>query len=321
MLGRFALLLGLCLLSLVAYLWPQLLPAGAADPFLRSRPYLNWLIAATMLAIGWMLPRDEIEAVLRRWPTVLGGTLIQYGSMPLLAFAVAHTFRLDATSTLGLVMAGCVPGAMASNVLTLLARGNVSYSVSLTTTATLTSPAIVPVALWLALGTEIPPRKLLQMSLTLCALVVIPVVVGYVMGRTLPAWRRIARWIGPPIANGVILWIIAVVVAVNRERIGQTSLLLLSALLTLNLLGYLAGYFGARALRLPEGMRRALTLEVGTQNAGLGTVLVLSQFADQEAAAIPTALYAFGCMFTGTVLALSWSKREAALPEAGQRHT
>jgi bile acid:Na+ symporter, BASS family len=62
-------------------------------------------------------------------------------------------------------------------------------------------------------------------------------------------------------------------------------------------------------MRLPSAMRRALTLEVGMQNAGLGTMLVLRLFADTPAAAIPTAAYTFGCMLTGTVLAQVWGRR------------
>jgi BASS family bile acid:Na+ symporter len=63
-------------------------------------------------------------------------------------------------------------------------------------------------------------------------------------------------------------------------------------------------------MRIPDAMRRALTLEVGMQNAGLGTGLILTLFPDHPAAAIPTAAYTFGCMFTGTLLAHVWSRRD-----------
>jgi BASS family bile acid:Na+ symporter len=59
-------------------------------------------------------------------------------------------------------------------------------------------------------------------------------------------------------------------------------------------------------------MRRALSLEVGMQNAGLGTVLATSFFGDRPAVAIPAAMYTFGCMFTGTVLARGWMAVDAS---------
>jgi len=72
-------------------------------------------------------------------------------------------------------------------------------------------------------------------------------------------------------------------------------------LLGLNLLGYLAGYLGGKALRLPSGMERARTLEIGMQNAVLEALLSANLFGDAES--LPPALYTFGCMATGTVLA------------------
>ena len=118
--------------------------------------------------------------------------------------------------------------------------------------------------------------------------------------------------------NGTIVWIIAVVVAQNRENLatvfdsGGAALSLAVGLLALNILGYLAGFGGGAALGLPDGMRRALTIEIGMQNAGLGTSLVQQFFKDEPAAALPPALYTFGCMLTGTLLAQWWSRNPPA---------
>jgi BASS family bile acid:Na+ symporter len=308
MIERF-LLLWLTLLSLLAYFWIDLFP-GLVDPFVLSKPYLNVLIAATMFAIGSLLPRDDVKQVIDRWPMVLGGTAVQYASMPLLAFCVGRLFGFEGPLLLGITMVGCVPGAMASNVLTLAARANVSYSVSLTTMATMLSPIMVPAVLLLTLGSwrTFSPEKMGHMSLTLCWTVVMPVVAGHLLSRTFRFWESFARRVGPSVANLAILWIIAVVVALNREKLADFKWTILVALLLINLGGYLAGNLGGRLLRLPRPMRRALTLEVGMQNAGLGTFLALEVFKEEPTAAIPTAIYTFGCMFTGTILARVWAE-------------
>lgn len=319
MLQRF-LLIWLTFSSAVAFYWPQWFPS-AGDPFAgpyrwadsHNMPYLSLLIALTMFAIGSLLPRDEIRDVFQNWPTVLGGTAIQYTAMPLLAYAMGRLFRLDEDMMIGVVMVGCVPGAMASNVLTLAARGNVSYSVSLTTAATLLSPAVVPLALWLTLG-ETHKLDPLQVGLDLLATVVGPVVAGHLLSRSFARFERTMRTCGPVMANLTILWIIAVVVGLNRDELSVVTVRVLSALLIVNLLGYAAGYFGGRVLRLPDPMRRALTLEVGMQNAGLGTFLALRMFPDNLSRAIPTAVYTFGCMLTGTILAQIWALREKTKP-------
>ncbi len=112
----------------------------------------------------------------------------------------------------------------------------------------------------------------------------------------------------------VILWIIAVVVNANHddltEPLDHSRLVLVTVLLGINLVGYAAGYAGGRIMGLPSGKRRALTLEIGMQNAGLGATLASRLFSSLPAVALPTALYTFGCMLTGTILAQYWSRRD-----------
>lgn len=311
------------MLSLAAYLGPAWLPERL-DPFLATSGILWHLIAVTMFAIGWMLPRDEVLQVARRWPLVLAGTAIQFATMPLAAWLVARGVGLQGDALTGAIIVGCVPGAMASNVLTLMARGNVSYSLSLTTSATLLSPLVVPLALQLTLGktVDVPVATIM---LRLVWAIVVPVVAGHVLGRSLPKWESTARRVGSTIANLAILWIIAVVVAVNRDKLNglasnwNASLVLVGSLALINVVGYLAGYGGGWALRLPEPMRRALTLEIGMQNAGLGATLAKTFFSDE--AAIPAALFTFGCMFTGTILARLWANMEPSPAPSRERST
>ncbi len=314
------LLFWLVALCLLAFFWPavcaKLLPGVEFDPFVATKGWLSGMIAVTMLAIGSLLPAEEIAQVFRRWPLVLAGTVVQYVSMPVLAYGVGRLFGLEGPWMIGIVMVGCVPGAMASNVLTLIARGNVSYSVSLTTSATVLSPLVVPWALWLSLGRMVDNFPAGQVFFELCWMVVLPVITGHLLSRKWPLWAAIARGVGAIIANLTILWIIAVVVGVNRGGVSQLPAVLISALLTVNLGGYAAGYLAGALLRLPVPMRRALTLEIGMQNAGLGTTLAMGLFAD-KAAALPAALYTFGCMLTGTILARLWASRSDRAASAG----
>lgn len=304
------LILWLVLLSLVAAVWP----GSIADPFLLSKPWLGVMVAMTMLCVGSLLPQDEVRDVSRRWPLVLFGTCVQYGSMPLLAWLMAQAFGLTGDLKTGLILAGCVPGAMASNVLTLMAKGNVSYSVGLTTSATLLSPLIVPAALKLTLGARADVRLLMGTAIELSWQVVLPVLTGYTLSRLSLQWKQVADRVAANIANLAILWIIAVVVAANRQNLAQAGGMLFPAILGVNLLGYTAGALGGRLAKLPTGMRRALILEVGMQNAGVGASLALKLFPGHPQVALPCGLYAFGCMFTGTLLA--WWMGRASIRSA-----
>ena len=303
------LLLWLTVASVFALWWPKL--GVPRDPFLETAAWISYLVAATMCFVGWMLPKEQVDQVLLRSHLVGCGTALQYLSMPALAWGVGTAFGLDGPERTGMMLVGAVPGAMASNVLTLNARGNTSYSVSLTTAATLLSPFLVPLALSFTLGAHVkldPQEVMRRLALT----VVAPVVVGHLLRRVIPRMKTWAERAGPFAANITILWIIAVVVASNRERLLSEGVVeMLPPLLALNAAGYTVGYVGGVAIGLDEGMRRALTLEIGMQNAGVGTLLAMTLFTD-PATALPPAIYTFGCMFTGTALARWWSARAAS---------
>ncbi len=303
------LILWLVLTSYIALKWTEWFPA-AIDPFspeVFTNNHLYASIAVTMLAVGLLLPRDEVQNVIRRWPMVLAGTAVQYISMPLLAMLVAKIWGFQDSQLIGVIIVGCVPGAMASNVLTMNAGGNVSYSVSLTSSATLLSPIAVPIALWATLSGDgkVTPGMLLQSSMFLLMTVVVPVVVGHLIARRCPSCERQFKVWGTLTANLVILLIIAAVVGRTRQHLAVYDLRVLWALLVINIVGYAVGYFAGRVIGMPEAMRRAITLEVGMQNAGVGTALAMKLF-DAQTALAP-ALYTFGCMLTGTILAGVWS--------------
>ncbi|MFO1006960.1 MAG: bile acid:sodium symporter family protein [Planctomycetaceae bacterium] len=295
--------LWLFLTCVLAYFWPRLVGEGSVDPFIASVPWLTWLISGTMFCVGCLLPKDEVVEVGRRWTTVLTGTCVQFGSMPLLAWIAGTLLRLPQDQFIGLMMVGCVPGAMASNVITMTAKGNVSYSVGLTTSATIVCPIITPLALYLTLGKFASAELLMKASLSLFREVVIPVILGFAICQK---WQRFSDLVRSPanvLANLAVLWIIAVVVARARAEFSSLTVTLLIALLFVNLLGYAAGYFGGGALGLDEGMRRALMIEVGMQNAGLGAKIAGDLFPDAKGAGIPCVLFAFLCVFTATLLA------------------
>lgn len=301
--SQFWILSSLLISSGLAYVWP----ADWLNPFTASAPWLGVLIAVTMFAVGCLLSYDELASVGRRWPAVILGTVLQYSSMPALAYGIGQAFQFEPGTMAGVILVGCVPGAMASNVLTLMAAGNTSYSVCLTTLATLLSPDCVPLALWLTLETR-QDISFVATGLTLLWQVVLPVVGGFALCRISAGANRVANRTAPIVANAAIVWVIAAVVAINRHRIQDVTSSIVIALLLINIPGYLAGYIGGFLFRLDDPMRRALTLEIGMQNCGLGTTLALALFPG-TAAAIPTALYTFGCMLTGTLLAAMWSRR------------
>jgi BASS family bile acid:Na+ symporter len=311
--NRFRLLIALLLCSAVAYWWPD---NSSVDPFVLSKTGLRSLVAVTMFCLGLVVEIDELHELRRHPLSVFLGVAVQCTLMPGLALLAVIGLGLKDDLAQGVILVGCVPGAMASNVLTMTARGNVSYSVSLTTVATLISPLTVPLTLAVVssfafAASEVRPADLspLQQALVLLVTVVLPVAGGFLLKQLLPSRTERILSFAPTIASVALIWIIASVVAANRERLSEVAASLVLALLLINLLGYFGGFLAGTWGQLPVAMRRALSLEVGMQNAGLGTYLAALLFGEDSAAQIPTAAYTFGCMLTGTVLATVWGRK------------
>ena len=198
----------------------------------------------------------------------------------------------------GIVLVGCMPGAMASNVMTVLFRGDLILSVAMTTVATLLSPLLL--AFWLPLLSdtriEVPVASLVWNATWM---VVLPVSIGMLLRAqraVMPAaWDRIATGL----ASLAIVLIILVVVAANRSRLTGLGPELALAMVGLNLAGYALAFGVASTLRWPPAQRRTLVIEVGMQNAGLGSVLAMVHLGD--AGAVPSALYTALCVVTASL--------------------
>jgi len=156
--------------GVVAYFWP--------GPFEVMGRYRRWLFALTMFGIGAVLSLDDFKRIGQKPVIVLIGSVAQFTIMPLGAFAVAKIFNLPAHMAVGLILAGCMPGAMASNVMSYIARADAAYSVSLTAVSTLLCPVITP-ALTKLLAGAILPVEFWEMFWDVMFMVVVPLAVGF----------------------------------------------------------------------------------------------------------------------------------------------
>lgn len=310
-----SILFWLILTSGLALFWPA--AVVGFDPFVM-KTWMLWLaIVLTMFSLGGLVSPEELKPLRERPWWVMLGVATQVIVMPFAAWLATCLIPMDPEMTLGVLLVGCVPGAMASNVLTSTARGSVAYSVSLTSLATLLSPISVPVILWL-LARQQTQDSLAKSSLLLATLVTLPTILGYVVSVRRRSIQVFLRARGSLIASVSLLWIISTVVAANRVALLSVSGLILFALLLVNLTGYLGGYLVGWFSKLPNSYRRALTLEVGMQNAGLGTTLSVTILGEGTSAAIPTAAYTFGCMLSGTLLAIIWRRWETPVLNSAQ---
>lgn len=287
---------------IVGALAGYLLPA----PFVAIKGFMDWFFAATMFGIGMVLEPAAFVHIFRNLRVVAIGTTAQFTVMPLGAAAVAALLPFDSDLRVGIVLTGAAPGAMASNLLSYLAGADAAYSVSLTTVSTLLAPLLTPLlTLWLA-GSALPV-SFADMFWSVVRMVLVPLLAGFSLKAALGRRVDSVLPLFPALSTTFIACICAVVIALNRAHIAQVEGWILLAAVSLNLAGLSIGYLIGRAFSFDLAKKRALAIEVGMQNAGLGSVLALKHF--NERTALPAVVFIFVCIFTASILVPLWNKR------------
>lgn len=265
------------------------------------------LLALVMFGMGLTLTAADFLRILKI-PRLIGlGVLLQFLIMPTLAWLIATALRFDPLLTAGMVLVGASPGGTASNVVCYLARGNVALSITLTAVSTLLAVVLTPWLSWLYINTsiDVPVYKMLASIFTL---VIAPVTLGLVLNHLFQRHLKPIQHVFPLLSVSAIVLIIAIIVALNADRLTELSLLLLLAVMLHNLFGLVLGYTLSRVAGYAPRECRTLAIEVGMQNSGLAVALALKYFS--PLAALPGALFSIWHNLSGSILAAFWSRTE-----------
>jgi len=208
---------------------------------------------------------------------------------------------------LGLIIVGCCAGGTASNVITYLAGGNVALSISMTLVSTLLGVLLTPWLIQFYAG-HLVVIEVLPMLVTISKIVLIPVLLGTGLRYCFDRQIQKIQWLLPHVSTVLIVFIIAIVVALNAARFSQIGTILVLAIMLHNGLGLLIGYGVAKLCSLADADVKAVAIEVGMQNSGLGVALAIKYFA--PGSALPGALFSIWHNLSGSLLAAAWSRNK-----------
>ena len=259
-----------------------------------------------MFGIGAVLQLEDFKRIAQKPVIVLIGSAAQFSIMPLGAFLLAKLFNLPPEIAVGLILTGSAPGAMASNVMSYIARADTAYSVSLTTVSTLLCPLLTP-GLTFILARSRLEVQFLEMVVSVIKMVIVPLFIGFGVRHYLKDKIEKILPVFPAISVTFIIFICSLVIALNKYYLAQVTVVIMAAGIILNVYGMLAGYGVGSVFRMGLQRRRTLAIEIGMQNAGLGTVLALKHFG--EKAAMPAAIFVFICIITASLMAAVWQRK------------
>lgn len=255
----------------------------------------NWLLmlfmAVVMYGVALGLKPQFFRGVFNRPGSMFIGLVCQWFILPLVTFLLCVLFHkyVPPMVAMGLILVASCPGGAVSNFMTSYAKGNAELSVLMSTITTLGAPIFTPInyAIWGGLYVkymdaaasdvlrtlQVPP---LQIALTVIVIIGIPVLLGLITVKFAPNASARLKEIMRYVSIVVFLSVAGMMMSQNfilfKEYIGFIFIIVFVH----NLIGFGIGYTAATIGKTPVKDRRAVTIETGIQNSGLGLLLLFN---------------------------------------------
>ena len=284
-----------------------------------SLTILNMILAVVMFSIALELRPSDFARLLRAPKPVLTGLFSQFVVLPALTFCLVLIAQPRPSIALGLMLVAACPGGNISNFITHRAGGNAALSVSMTAIATVSAIILTPanVAFWGSLYG--PTREILRatsidpvsVAITVGFMLVLPLILGIYLNVSQP---QIATRLRKPLqmlSMAIFIAFVVLALAANWSLFTSYAFAAASLVLIHNALAFGAGYTLASLMRLSPFDRRAITIETGIQNSGLGLILIFGFFDGLGGMAVVAALWGMWHILSGIALATVMSRKPA----------
>jgi BASS family bile acid:Na+ symporter len=284
---------------------------------------LNIVLAFILFGVALDLKPEDFRRVFTEPKSVLVGFLLQYILLPLLTLAMIFFFEAPPSLALGMILVAVCPGGNISNFMTHLARGNIALSVTMTSFTTLGAIVLTPLTFswWSSLVPQAQELRATifvephQMFKTIFQLIFVPVVLG--MG-TKHYFPKLALWLYKPARSmslAIFILFIAAAIHGNWDNIRNHLSRIFLLVLVYNALAMGMGYFLARLFRRPEPDARALAMETGIHNTGLGLILVFNFFDGLGGMALILAWWGIWDLISSFGVGVWWNRRRVKSEE------
>lgn len=285
-----------------------------------SLTLLNAILAVVMFSIAIDLNPRDFKLLARSPKPLLAGLISQFVVLPVLTFLLVLVAQPQASVALGLILVAACPGGNISNFITHRAGGNAALSVSMTAFATVAAIVLTPlnIAFWGSLyapsaeilrSTAIDP---VSIAITVSLMLILPLVLGVTLNAHRPELTRKLRQPLQWLSMGIFIAFVVIALAANWALFLAFAGGIAGLVIVHNALGFAGGYATATLAGLSPFDRRAVTIETGIQNSGLGLVLIFGFFGGLGGMAVVAAFWGIWHAISGLTLASLMSRTEAA---------
>ena len=255
------------------------------------------ILTLLMFDLGLALQPADFKLIAERPKPVLIGLFGQIILLPLIAWSIGSAFHLTPFFLIGLMLVACSPGGSSSNVFSMLAKGDVALSVTLTACSSIITLFTLPLIMtWVtsdvgeAVNIHLPIGKLLIQNIVL---MVVPISIGFLVNLFRPTAAGKIHNVLKRIAMPALVLLVTIFFFQHKQTIvtefGTLGLTMSVLILATTSFGALLSWL----LHLTTKERRTLVLEIGMQNAAQAITIACSPLIfNNEIIAIPAIIYA-----------------------------
>lgn len=300
-------------------------PDNPIDFSTGSLVVLNVILALMMFGVSLTLRGEDFRRVLRMPEAPAAGLLAQFVLLPALTCVITWFLDVEPELALGMILVASCPGGTFSNIMTWLARANVAVSVSMTAVSSLAATVLTPLNFalygWLnpntrAMVTEIaldPWNILLLVALVLA----LPLVLGMLAGRHFPRFAERAQKPMRVITLLVLFAFVGLAFGKNMDVFLDNAHRIVALVIGQNALALGVGALAGLLVGLNRADRRAVTMEVGIQNSGLGLAILFTFFPQAAGMILIAGFWGVWHLVSGLALALIWSRSAEPVAKEG----
>ncbi len=285
-----------------------------------SLQILNAVLAVVMFSIAIDLKPADFNKLIHAPKSLLTGLFSQFVVLPVLTFGLILLTTPRPSIALGLILVAACPGGNISNFITHRAGGNAALSVSMTAFSTIGAIVLTPVniAFWGSLYG--PTREILEktsidpvsVANTVGFMLVLPLCLGLMLNYKRPDLTARLRMPLQYLSMGIFVAFIVLALAANWKLFLQFAGAVAVLVFIHNALALGGGFATATVMRLSAFDRRAVMIETGIQNSGLGLILIFGFFSGLGGMAVVAAFWGIWHLISGMALAGILSRIEVA---------
>lgn len=265
------------------------------------------LIQLIMFGMGTSMSMKDFGSIIKTPKGVFIGVVSQFMIMPLIGFTLASTTGFAPEIAAGIVLIGCSPSGLASNVMCYLAKANLALSLTVTAITTLLAPFITPFLMKIFAG-QLVEVDVFKMMWDISKMIILPIGAGLIFNKLLSGKSKWLDDAMPIVSMFGIAFILTIITAAGRDNLLKIGPLLMVVVIIHNSCGYLLGYWSGRLFKMSEKDCRTISLEVGMQNAGLATGIA-KEMGKIATVGLASAVFAPLMNISGSILASWWHNR------------